>query len=464
MDDSFVSDSSVDERKLEAGQPLLQNIGDEDFDKAYQVYAYRWITVALFVFSGVVNAMILLTWAPISNKADDYWDGIGLTAINLLNVIFQATYVPGTMLALRISEKSTLRNLLIAGGLLSTCGCFVRLVGVLLRNEVGAAASYSFVLVGTMMVGLAQPFYLNMPAKVATTWFGVAERDIGTTLCSLANPLGSAVGSFLPPMLVTGTSQHDISAGLQLLLSVQLGITAFALLLIFLLFREMPPTFPSLSARTLQTNKSRSTPMFSEVANLFKNQEYVKLFISFTIILGMLNALAALLNQLPGGYTNGQIGLTGAVLIMSGFTGAFLTGFVLDATKAYSTVLKGSYFLAFICWSLFMVNCRGNNFTLFLVTAAFLGFATLPTVPSTIVSAVECSYPIPEDASVGFLYIGANTAAIPMTFIGQILLTTSSPNPAPFFPFGIWVMVLLFAAVLPVSLFQGKYFRLEQDS
>ena len=34
-------------------------------------------------------------------------------------------------------------------------------------------------------------------------------------------------------------------------------------------------------------------------------------------------------------------------------------------------------------------------------------------------STVECSYPIPEDASVGFLYIGANVMAIPMTFLGN---------------------------------------------
>jgi hypothetical protein len=36
------------------------------------------------------------------------------------------------------------------------------------------------------------------------------------------------------------------------------------------------------------------------------------------------------------------------------------------------------------------------------------------------VSTVECSYPIPEDASVGFLYIGANVMAIPMTFLGAL--------------------------------------------
>jgi hypothetical protein len=48
----------------------------------------------------------------------------------------------------------------------------------------------------------------------------------------------------------------------------------------------------------------------------------------------------------------------------------------------------------------------------------FTLITTTIAVPATIVSTVECSYPIPEDASVGFLYIGANVMAIPMTFLG----------------------------------------------
>lgn len=53
-----------------------------------------------------------------------------------------------------------------------------------------------------------------------------------------------------------------------------------------------------------------------------------------------MNALAALLNQLPGDYSNGAAGSLGAVLILSGFLGAFLTGFILNSTKAYRTILK----------------------------------------------------------------------------------------------------------------------------
>lgn len=54
--------------------------------------------------------------------------------------------------------------------------------------------------------------------------------------------------------------------------------------------------------------------------------------------------------------------------------------------------------------------------------------------------------------------------AIPMTFLGQVLLSTDSSNPAPFFPYGIWVIAALTLSLIPVALFKGRYYRLEQDT
>lgn len=425
--------------------------------------------MTLFVFAGVANAMVLLTWAPITDKADTYWDGIGLTAINLLNVIFQIMYLPGTLLALRISERNGLRTVLLAGGLLTTGGCVIRLIGALGKDGLGASGSYVLILLGTGFVGLAQPFYLNMPAKIAATWFAVSERDVATTLCSLANPLGSAIGSFIPAMFIADDSDDAIATGIWSLLLTQLIVAGAALTLTLLVFQDAPPTPPSESAKKMlaaSANPSQvANRMFHEVKNLFRNAEYVKLFFSFTIVLGNLNALAALLNQLPGNYSNGEIGLTGAALIMSGFVGAFCTGFVLDYSKAYRTVLKSSFYLTFVAWIFFLSNCREGSFGLFIASGALLGFFTLPTIPATIVSTVECSYPVPEDASVGFLYIGANVMAIAMTFIGQVLLGMGSgPDPAPFFAYGYWVMSTLLLILVPVTMFQGQYFRLEEDT
>ncbi len=58
----------------------------------------------------------------------------------------------------------------------------------------------------------------------------------------------------------------------------------------------------------------------------------------------------------------------------------------------------------------------------------------------------------------------ANVTAIAMTFLGQVLLGTDSSAPAPFFPYGIFVLTLMLTAVLPIILFNGRNIRLEQDT
>lgn len=54
--------------------------------------------------------------------------------------------------------------------------------------------------------------------------------------------------------------------------------------------------------------------------------------------------------------------------------------------------------------------------------------------------------------------------AIPMTFLGQVLLSTDTSNPAPFFPYGIWVIAALTLSLVPIALFKGKCHRLDLDT
>lgn len=329
---------------MEATQALLR--GEMSPKEHFIVYPIRWLMLFIFVLSGFANALVLLTWSPISDKASDFWGGIGPTAVNLLAVAFQIMYLPGTVLAVNVMKRADIRVTMMLGGTLTAIGCGIRYLGAIARVDGGLSslASYVIVLLGTVVVAAAQPFYLNMPAKIAASWFAVRERDISTTICSLANPLGSAIGSLLPAMFVSGEGHHV--RGISNLLLVQLIIAAVALFLTCTLFSNAPPSPPSASAQDMAAQRTedliggRKGNFKQELRQLFRNTEYMKLFFAFTVSLGNLNALAALLNQLPGDYSNAEAGNLGAVLIMSGFVGAFATGFLLDYTKAYRTILK----------------------------------------------------------------------------------------------------------------------------
>jgi FLVCR family MFS transporter 7 len=212
----------------------------------YRVYTYRWIIVIGFVAAGVANALILLSWSPISDLASDYWNGLSISLINLLAVTFQILYLPGTMLSLKAMQIGGLRYTMLLGGALTFCGCFFRWLATYIYDNdenMDAIASYILVLFGTCLVALAQPFYLNMPAKIASTWFSVSQRDVSTTLCSLANPLGSALGSILPAMFVT-EDDAGVVDGVSELMETQMIFAAAILGFTFFAFRSAPPTPP----------------------------------------------------------------------------------------------------------------------------------------------------------------------------------------------------------------------------
>lgn len=57
---------------------------------------------------------------------------------------------------------------------------------------VAGYARYTVTLLGQMSGAMAQPFYMNLPAALASLWFPQRERDIATIIASLTNPVGAS--------------------------------------------------------------------------------------------------------------------------------------------------------------------------------------------------------------------------------------------------------------------------------
>ena len=451
--------------------------------------AQRWRHVVLYVLAGVANSIILLTWAPISDLAASYFD-VPLTLINFLSILTAGMYIPGTLLMVYVQRQWLLdfRGQMLTAATLNGLGVLIRFCAALV-HESSTVGSFTIMTIGTAIAALSQPFFLNLPAALASRWFDLSERDIATTCCSLASPLGSAIGSIIPAMLVTrkgGDDDGDVE-GVTVLIGVQLAIASASVAALYMFFSAYPDTPPTTSALKEREAYEKSVAdagradkdvgerganalspppslqQQSELWQLFTNRNFRLLFIGFTLALAHLNSLAVLLNQLPGGYDNATVGLLGAVLILSGFCGAFVTGFVLEYTKAYESVLKGAYMLALVAVVTFMSNCGSGNTLGLILSGAFVGFAILPVVPASIVNCVETVYPLSGDLAVGVLYSTANILAVPFTFIGQVTLHGDDGSDAPGFPYGIWIMTTMAAGLAAVLLFQGSYARLNQD-
>jgi len=213
----------------------------------YKVYGARWTMLALFCFLNAANAMLWVTFAPITDLTQDYFGGADLTTVNMLALVFQIGYVPGTFIGVLCSKKFGIRQTLLIGGALDLFGSLVRVLAAVFRDALGVTGCYSLMMFGQICGSLAQPIFVNLPAAIAADWFSIDERDVATTIASLFNPLGSAIGQIIPPMTVTGNDDGDVH-GMTTLLIVEAGICLLSLVLAYLWFRSKPPTPPSRSA------------------------------------------------------------------------------------------------------------------------------------------------------------------------------------------------------------------------
>ena len=94
---------------------LLEVVNFMSETAKYRVYTDRWLMLALFCFLNFSNAVLWVTFAPISDLTSDYFDGIGVTAVNLLALVFQIVYLPGTLLGVIASKKYGLREAVLIG-------------------------------------------------------------------------------------------------------------------------------------------------------------------------------------------------------------------------------------------------------------------------------------------------------------------------------------------------------------
>jgi FLVCR family MFS transporter 7 len=145
-----------------------------------------------------------------------------------------------------------------------------------------------------------------------------------------------------------------------------------------------------------------------EVSLLLHNRDYLILFVVFSIGVGFFNAILTLLNQIvePFGYSNDDAGTFGAVFILFGLIGAGIVGKVMEMTKAYKTILRVGIVASCFATCFLLLMLFSNNFWPLTLGWALLGGCVLPLLPVMMENCAECTYPVPEEVSMGILFVG----------------------------------------------------------
>lgn len=416
----------------------------------YKTYKRRWAMLLVFSLASACNAILWITFSPIASLTHEFYN-VSESWVNGLSIVFLAAYVPASLASNVIFHRYGDRVGLSVGAVLNVFSALVRFLSTLSNG------SFEVLFLGQTMGAIAQPFFTNMPAKVAATWFPADERDLATVIGALLNPVGIGVGSVLPMFFTT-----DDAVNMRLLLLVQLVIVLVVSSLFLAIYRAKPPLPPSSSQAnpTLLGNKE-------QLEILLRDRNFIILLVCFGSGLGFFNALTTLVEQLveKAGYTADDASLFSGLLLGAGIIAALVVGYFLDKTHKYKTFLKTTCAIAFCAILALVLNIRPDNHAGLAIAFAACGATMLPLLPIAFETAVECTYPVSEDVSGGLLMSMGQLTGIAFIIAIKALLEIQPhfDNTYVFQPTYILITIGAFLFCAGIQFFQGQYKRLQAE-
>jgi MFS family permease len=374
---------------------------------------YRFVVLAVFMFVNLTIQILWSSYATITGVAAKF-HGVGDLQIGLLGMVFMMAFVPLSFPVSWAIDRFGFRPTVGLGTVLMSC------FG-LLRGFAGT--SYPLVLLGSIGIAAAQPFLLNAWTTVPAKWFPREERATAVGLVTFANLVGTGIGFALTPVLVERMPIPSV----QLLYG---AVAALSSALFLLLAREAPATPPGPAgseARALVLDGLKhafSVPSFR-----------IYLVVSF-LGMGVFNGLATWVEPIirPRGFSPGDAGTLGALMLVGGVLGAVVIPPISDRLRRRKAFILGGMVLAVpgmlgLAWATTLTGLAGSVFS--------LGFFLVATSPIGMQYSTEITRPTPEGTSNGLIQLFGQVSVV-FVYVMEALRTES----------GSFVPSLLLAAAL----------------
>ncbi|HZU86529.1 MAG TPA: MFS transporter [Anaerolineaceae bacterium] len=384
-------------------------------EKSFRLYPYRWVVLGAFMFINLTIQILWISYAPITGVAAGFY-GVSDLQIGLLAMTFMLAFIPLSIpVSWSIDTYGFRRTVSIGAILMSIFGVVRGLAG----------ADYSLVLLSTIGIAIAQPFLLNAWTKVPAQWFKIEERATAVGLVTLSNLVGTALGMVLTPALIETMSIPNV----QLLYG---GIAAFSAVLFLILAREKPPSPPCPAGQEVRAL------MLDGLKHALKLKDFwLYLIVSF-IGMGIFNGVTTWVENIirPRGFTPGDAGTLGALMLAGGVLGAVLIPPFSDRQHKRKRYILLGFLLAIP--GLIGLTFATEAWLLF-VSAFGMGFFLVSANPIGMQYAAEITHPTPEGTSNGLIQLFGQ-ASVVFVYIMEAL---KSPD-------GAFTPALLVAAALLV--------------
>ncbi|MCB8987274.1 MAG: MFS transporter [Ardenticatenaceae bacterium] len=384
---------------------------------SFQLYPYRWVVLAVFMFINLTIQMLWITYAPITGVAARFY-GVSDLQIGFLAMSFMIAFIPLSIPVSWVIDTYGFRLAVSIGAVMM--GVFGLLRGL-------AGANYGLVLAATIGIAAAQPFLLNAWTKVPANWFAIEERATAVGLVTLANLVGTALGMVLTPILVEGGVTIP---------SVQLvygGAAAFSAVLFVALARETPPTPPCPPGQEVRAL------MLDGLKYALTVKRFWYYLLVYFIGLGIFNGLTTWVESIirPRGFSPTDAGTLGALMLVGGVLGAVVIPPFSDRQHK-----RQRYIMLGVVMTIpgLLGLTFANSFWLLLVSAFSLGFFLISTAPIGMQYAAEVTQPTPEGTSNGLIQLFGQASVVFVYIMAALQAPDGSFTPALLLALGLLVV------------------------
>jgi len=393
----------------------------------YKLYRYRWVVLGVFMVINLTIQVLWISYAPITGPAARFY-GVDDLSIGLLAMSFMIAFIPLSLPVAWVIDTYGFRLAVSIGAALM--GVFGLLRGL-------SGDNYTFVLLSTVGVAVAQPFLLNAWTKVPANWFSVQERATAVGLVTLANLVGTALGMVLTPILIEQLSIPTV----QLIYG---GVAAFSAVLFIAFSRERPPTPPcppGMEVRALMLDGLRSA--------LTVRSFWLYLIVTF-IGMGIFNGLTTWIENIvrPRGFAPTDAGTLGALMLVGGILGAVVIPPFSDRQRkrrrylllGLGLALPGLAGLAF-----------ATSYALLLASAFTLGFFLVSTSPIGMQYVAEITFPTPEGTSNSLIQLFGQASVVFVYIMEAMRTADGSFTPSLLLAIALLVVSLLLVTQMKES-------------
>jgi len=404
-------------------------------EEKFRVYGYRWVVLGVFM---LINAAIQILWicfAPITGPAAEYY-GVSDMSIGFLAMVFMFVYIPISMPVSWVIDKLGYYKSVSIGAMIMA---FFGLLRGLLSTD------YTWVLVSTLGLALAQPFMMNSISTVAAKWFPVKERATVGGLATIASFLGIAIGEVVSPMLY-------LRYGINNMLMIYGGI-AFVSAVLFVIFtREAPPTPPCTEGQEIRAL------MMDGLKDMLKMKDMWILLALFLVGMGIFNGISTWIEGIvrSRGFTISQAGNLGGVLLLGGVVGAAIIPVLSDRLHKRKIFLMLG--IIFAIPGLVGVTFA-NSYNLIVASFFTLGFFLMSLAPVGYQYGAEITFPSPEGTSNGLLNLAGQLSVV-FIFSMEAFRSANGSFSASL----ITMMVMMAAAALLVSRLSKSRVEIQESS